>query len=217
MRPDAIPVRAVASRAELPPRLAGELFGTELRDGERIGLARRGEVQLYVYVVAGDAPRLALDALDADALGAADGVRLVGPVGSAPAPAPTSVTSCLVLPEGLRGAWRIPPRATLGLGGLAAEVEVVTGPAAELLADRGLWVAAGRPDVARWLPGVELAHEMAPPARDDRTVEVDGRVFTETDVRQARLRHRRIVLRAEQIVTPGARDLAREWDVFSEG
>ena len=219
MSPDALPVRAAASRAELPPRLAEALFGAGLRGGERIAMARLGTVRAHVAVVAGDRPRLVLDALDADALGgvSAEGARLVGPVGSAPAPAPEALATTLVLPEGLRRAWGVPDRVAVGLGALAAEVAVATGAEAALHAERALWLAAGRPERARWLPGVALAPEPSPPTADDRTIEVEGRVVTETDVRQARLRHRRIALRAEQIVTPGARDLGREWDVFDSG
>lgn len=220
MRPDAIPVRALASRAEVPARLVQALFGTELSGGERLGVARLGETRLRLPVVVGDRLRLRLDTLDADRLGdvSASGARLVGPVGSAAAPTPEAVVSVLVLPEGLRGAWNVPDRATLGLGALAAEVTVETGTSAELRAERGLWVAAGRPATARWLSGVVLTPDvMATPAATDRAIEIEGRVVTETDVRQARLRRRRIALRAEQIVTPGARDMAREWDIFLDG
>ena len=45
-------------------------------------------------------------------------------------------------------------------------------------------------------------------------VVIERRVVTETDVRQARLKHRRIRLTPGQIVTPAAQTLGREAGIF---
>ena len=212
MRPDALPVLPLDAFAVLPSRHVAALFGTRLSGGERIGLARRGETLAYVAVRPGAEARLVLSQ---EALGAAAGARMVGPLGSVAAPGPEPLTTTLTAPEGLRSAWSLPDRCTVGLGLLALAARVETGDALALHVEPTAWQAAGRPDTARWLPGVDLAPP-AVPVVDDRVHEVDGRVVTETAVRQARLHRRRIRLRPEQIVTPGARDLAREWDVFAD-
>ena len=125
------------------------------------------------------------------------------------------VSSRLVLPDGLRRAWGVGETATVGLGPVALAVDVASGPEAAVELERALWLGAGRPETARWLPGVELA---APTpereAADDGALTIARRVVTETDVRQARTKHCRIRLTPGQIVTPAARSLAAEWDVF---
>ena len=202
MRPDAIPVQPLASFATLPKRWAADLFGTALSGSERIGIARHGADPLYLSVRPGERARLVLSAMDLDAVGSA--LRFVGPLGSAAAPAPEPLASRLDLPEGLRRAWNVPAYATVALGGIAVAVPVADGDAAVLFAEPTLWMAAGQPETGRWLPGVDLAVPEVSPAARDRFDEVDGRVVTETAVRQARLRGRQIRLRPEQIVTPGA-------------
>lgn len=214
VRPDALPVRPLASRAVLPPPAVAALFGAgaTLRPSARVDLVRLGAVVGTVAVEAGPALALRLDALDAEAGG--DGLRLQGPVGAVAAPTPTPVTPRLVLPDGLRRAWGIPDETTFALGSLALAVTVASGPEAAVEVDRALWIVAGRPDVARWLPTVDLAPPEAPPEAGPRVETVDRRVITETDVRQARLRRTRIRVGPGQIVTPAALSLGHELGVF---
>ena len=222
-RPDAIPVRAAGSRAVLSPDAAARLFGGPLRGTERVAVVHLGHVLARVAAEGGAALALALDGVDAGALPAppdgrphVEGLRLQGPVGVVDAPAPAPVRSRLVLADGTRRAWNVPDRAVLALGAvaLAVPVEAAAGGAEPHLAvDRALWRAAGRPETARWLPGVDLTPP-APPAADARVYAVERGVVTETDVRQARLRRQTIRVRPGQVVTPAARSLGREWGVF---
>ena len=213
MRPDALPVRPLGSRAELPPAALAALFGAgaTLRPSATVEVVRLGGVVARVPVAAGPALALALDATDDVPL---DGLRLRGPVGAMAVGAPAAVRSRLVLPDGLRRAWGVPDVAAVALGRVAVSVPVESGPEAAVEVDRALWLGAGRPDAARWLPGLDLATRGEEPEAEAREVVVDRRVVTETDVRQARLKRKRIRLGPGQIVTPAARSLAREWDVF---
>ncbi|MEM1117750.1 MAG: hypothetical protein AAF845_20280 [Bacteroidota bacterium] len=215
IRPDAIPVRPLGSRVVLPPEAVGSLFGPSatLRTNAQCEVVRLGTVVATIPVEAGAPLDVRLDAVDAEAVGTRPGLRLRGPVGALTAPTPAPVQNRLVLPDALRRAWNVPEVATLGLGQFAVATSVASGPEAVAEVDRALWLAAGRPEAARWLPGVDLAPPAAP-VRDDRTVTIDRRVVTETDVRQARLRRQRIRLGAGQIVTPAAQSLAREWGVI---
>ena len=219
IRPDAIPVAAAASSVALDAALVVALFGRgyTLRGTERVQLARRGRDAGTATVTAGP-PSLTLDALAADALAGLDGVRLVGPTGSAAAPPAHLLTPRLGLPAGLRRAWGVADAATLALGRVAVRAAVEDAATAGLTVDRALWLSAGRPATARWLAGDAL---LAPPASSPAVdspiaiTEIPRRVVTETDVRQARLHGRRLRLRPGQVVTPAAQSLAREWDVFA--
>ncbi len=215
MRPDAIPVRPVGSRAVLPPAAVAALFGagTTLRGTERVQVVRLGRVVATVRAEVGADLALHLDRLDLDALADAEGVRLQGPVSTVSPPLPVPVRSCLALPDALRRAWNVGETAALALGSVAVEVPVAGGPEALAEVERALWLGAGRPSAARWLPALTLAPP-DPPALADRVRVVPRRVVTETDVRQARLRHQRIRVEPGQVVTPAARSLGREWDVF---
>ena len=223
-RPDALPVRAVGSRAVLPPAAVARLFGTgsPLRGTERVAVVRLGRVLTHVPAEPGAALRLALDGTDADALPApaerggawhGDGLRLQGPSGVVDAPAPERVGSRLVLPSGTRRAWGVPDRVTVALGPVALGVPVETGTEPHIAVERALWLGAGRPETARWLPAVDLVPP-APEAPDDRVRVVERGVVTETDVRQARLHRQTIRVRPGQVVTPAARSLGREWGVI---
>ena len=214
-RPDALAVRPVASHAVLSPDAALALFGAPLRGTERVRVVRHGRDVAPVPVSAGPSPRLVLDALfDAPS----DALRIAGPVGAVPAPPPERVSSRLVLPAGLSRAWGVGETAVVGIGALAVKVPVEAGTDAGLDVDRALWLAAGRPETARWLAQTSWpdADAMTLPDADaapDALV-VPRRVVTETDVRQARLRRQTIRIAPGQIVTPAAATMAREWDVF---
>ena len=215
MTPDAIPVRALASHVTLPPDAVAALFGAgaAMRATARVGLVRSGEEVARVAASPGAALAVVLDKTQS-----VDGpVRIQGPVGASGLVEPTAVRSRLVLPDGLRRAWNVPDPATLALGAVAVQVEVARGPDAVAEVERAVWLGAGRPHAARWLPGLALTEPDRQPAGDGGHVRIDRRVVTETDVRQARLARRRIELAAGQIVTPAARSLAREWRVFVDG
>ncbi len=212
-RPDALAVRPAASHAALPPEAALALFGAPLRGSERVRVVRHGRDVATVLAAAGPAARLVLDALfDAPT----DGLRLSGPIGAIPAPAPERVRSRLVLPAGLIRAWGVGAVAVVGLGAVALKVPVEAGSEAGLDAERALWLAAGRPETARWLAQTDWpdAGAMADADVAPGALVIPRRVVTETDVRQARTRRRTIRLTPGQIVTPAAAQLAREWAVF---
>lgn len=212
MRPDAIPVRPLVSRAVLPPEALAALFGAKavLRPTARVALVRAGREIARVAVETGPQLAVVLDQTDA-----VDGpVRIQGPVGASAPVTPTSVRSYLEMPDGLRRAWGVSDRATLGLGPVALAVEVARGPEVVACLERAVWLGGGMPETARWLPGIELAPAAQADAPDDGALRIPRRVITENDVRRARLGHRRIQLTPGQIVTPAARSLAREWNVF---
>lgn len=211
MRADALPVRPLGSLATLPPGPLAALFGAgaTLRPSAVLEVVRLGEVVARVPAAAGDALRLRADAL-AEVGGT---VHLRGPTGAVAVEAEPA-RSRLVLPDGLRRAWGVGETAVLGLGAVALAVPVESGPDAAAEVERALWLGAGRPETARWLPGVDLAPPVPEPA--DGPLVIERRVVTETDVRQARLKRRRIRLTPGQIVTPAARALAREAGVFVE-
>ena len=218
IRPDAIPVRPALSHAALAPPLVAALFGEgyALRGTERVDVVRLGRVLVRVPASAAGGTALVLDAVDAAPVERTDGLRLQGPAGAASAPEPQGAGSRLVLPDGLRRAWNVGDRATLGLGPLALAVAVETGAEAAAHVERAAWLAAGRPETARWLPDVPLdaPAERAASGPDAGVQRVPRRVVTETDVRQARLRHRTIRVEPGQVVTPAALSLGREWGVF---
>lgn len=218
IRPDAIPVVPAGASVTLDAAGMAALFGRgyTLRGAEQVALARLGRVAGPAAVSSG-APRVAVDAATAERLGGLDGVRLVGPCGSLAASGVALVAPHLRLPAGLRRAWGVPDEATVALGLVALSLAVEEGPEASLRVDRALWLACGQPATARWLPGVNWAADPSvteASERDASITVVARRVVTETDVRQARLRGRRIRLAPGQVVTPAAQSLAREWSVF---
>ena len=209
MRADALPVRPLGSLATLPPGPLAELFGTSatLRPSATVEVVRLGEVVARVPVAPGDRLALRIDAT----VEVSGSVHLRGPSGAVAVEAEPA-RSRLVLPDGLRRSWGVGDVAVIGIGAVALAAPVEAGPEAAVEVERALWLGAGRPETGRWLPGVDLAPP-APPT-DDGPLVVDRRVVTETDVRQARLKHRQIRLTPGQIVTPAARSLAREARVF---
>ena len=215
MRPDALTVRPLVSHAVLPPDAVAALFGAgaRLRETATVVLVRTGREVARVAVEAGPALSVVLDQTDPSDLGTP--VQIQGPAGAVGPAQASAVRSRLVLPDGLRRAWGVGETATVGLGAVALAVGVASGSEAAVEIERALWLGAGRPETARWLPGVEWTAQAAEDApADDRTLVVARRVVTETDVRQARLRRQQIRLGPGQIVTPAARSLAAEWDVF---
>ncbi len=228
MRPDALPVQAARSHAVLPPDAVAALFGEGYtwRGTERVEVLGAGR-PLFVEARPGDPLRLVLDALDREALRASS-PTLRGPRGALDAPAIGPIAPRLVLPTGLRDAWGLTDGVTtsVALGPLVlSHVRVETGEGPRVVLDRTVLLAAGTEagTTARWL-GSKGSVESARPAASSASlpspnrmevVEVEGRVVTENDVRRARLQHKKIVVRPDQIVTPAARSLGRELGVFA--
>jgi len=182
--------------------------GAVLRPSAVLEVVRLGEVVGRVAVAAGTTLTLHTDTVD----GIEGEVMLRGPLGAVGPVSAAPIRSRLVLPDGLRRAWGVGERAVVEVGGVAVGLAVEAGPEAGVEMERALWLGAGRPETARWLPGVDLAPPVAPEA--EGPLVIDRRVVTETDVRQARLKHRRIRLTPGQIVTPAAQSLGREAGVF---
>ncbi len=213
-RPDALRVRPVAAHAVVPPEAAQALFGAALRGSERAHVVRLGHVVATVPVVGGSALRLVLDAsLDVPA----GSLRLAGPVGAVPLVDVEPVRPRLVVPAALGRAWGLGEMAVVALGPVAVRLAVEAGQDAGVDVDRALWIAAGRPETARWLPQTDWQTPAEEPAdAAPRATTIPRRVVTETDVRQARLHRRTITLTPGQIVTPAAATLAKEWGVFGQ-
>ncbi|OZC02629.1 hypothetical protein [Rubricoccus marinus] len=217
MRPDAIPVTPLASRAVLAPEDAKALFGSaSLRGSERVDIIRLGEPLATVSVSVGAQTRVETD--KAIAITDHKGLRLSGPLGAVAAPEVAPVRSRLVAPSALRRAWGLGETGTLVLGPIALSLPIEDGTTLGLFVEHTLWVGAGSPATARWVAGLDLGIEApreAPASGASRPLTVPRRVVTETDVRQAMLRRQRLTIRPDQIVTPAAASLAREHGVFA--
>lgn len=212
MRPDAIPVRPLASRAILSPADARVLFGTDTLSGrETAEVIRLGTLLATIPVTPGVETRIIADSL----LETPGSLRLSGPLGAVPVPI-SWVRTRLLVPSALRRAWGLDVSASVVMGAVGLTVDVEDGELT-LEVDRALWIGAGQPQTARWIAGLVLPGTVpetdAP--KDDGTVEILRRVVTETDVRQAVLRRKQIRLREGQIVTPAAQAMAREQGVFA--
>jgi hypothetical protein len=212
IRPDALPVVEACSRAALAPPDVAALFGKgyRLRGTERVRVVAAGRAEVSLPAEASAASALWLDALDRDALGPLP-LRLAGPAGSLPAPAPLPLARRLVLPGPVLRAWGLEEggRATVEVGGLALPV---TGAGAGVHLCRAARALAGE-GPARLRRDLDLGRppEAEPSAPGLRPA---GRLITETDVRQARLRGQRIEVGAGQLLTPAARSLGRELGVL---
>ncbi|CAN5471099.1 hypothetical protein BH23BAC4_BH23BAC4_02180 [soil metagenome] len=211
-----IPVTEVRSRASLSPSATAELFGKgyQLRGTERVRLAMNGQVHAEIAVRAGRETALFLDGIDA-VEAQAEGLRLVGPSGSISAPEMTRLTSRLFLPKSVRSAMRVSESAALQAGEIVfPNIRVMDGSTVEFEMERAAFLAAARPTGARLVPGLALPEEPKAPSSTSREMEIEGRLITENDIRQARLKRRKIRVRQGQIVTPAALSLARELGVF---
>ena len=155
-----------------------------------------------------------------DRLGDGPPLRLRGPKGALDAPAVEATPRALVLPAGLLGAWRLKAgqRVTIQAGAVAfGDVVVEEGQPAHVRLDPPDGLAAGLAEGAavRWNPTLDLASP-EPASKPDPKVRPTGRLITENDVRQARLRNQTIVVQSGQILTPAARSLGRELGVLRE-
>ena len=222
IQPDAIPVRLAASRAVLAPDDVRTLFGSgyKLRGSESVLVVRGGQRQVRISVEAGTQRGLLLDALDRDTLGEGPPLRLVGPAGSVAAPTPTRVTRALRLPDGLLRAWGLKTGqiVTVQAGAVAFGDVLIEKGDGHVRLDRADALAAGlrEGDTVRWRPQLTLDLPKPTPADAPSNVRTTGRLITENDVRQARLKGQRIVVGPGHLITPAARSLGRELGVLHE-
>lgn len=222
IQPDAIPIRLAASRAMLTPDAVHALFGRgyKLRGSESVLVVRGGQRQVRVPIAAGSSLLLVLDALDRNTLGDGSPLRLVGPAGSVAAPPPRPVERALRLPEGLLRAWGLKTgqNVTVQAGPIAFGDVVVEEGDGHVHFDRTDVLAAGlrESDTVRWRPQLSLDPPKPPPAAETSRVRPTGRLITENDVRQARLRGQRIVVGPGHLITPAARSLGRELGVLRD-
>jgi len=216
IRPDALPVVAARPAARLAPADVAALFGKgyRLRGTERVRVVAAGRAEVSVPAEAAPASGLALDGLDLEALGAGP-LRLVGPGGSAAAPPVEPLARRLVLPGPVLRAWGLEPgaRAVVEVGGVALAVTVGEGAELGVHLCRAARALAGA-GPARLRRDLDLS---APPEAEaaDPRVRPSGRLITENDVRQARLRGQRIEVRPGQLLTPAAQSLGRELGVLA--
>lgn len=223
MQPDALPVRFARSAAVLAPDAVAQLFGKgyQMKGSERAVVSRSAQREVAVPVEPGKATRLVLDALDRHALGDGPPLRLRGPRGSMVAPEPERTGRALVLPAGLIGAWRLRAgqRVAIQAGVVAfGDVVVEEGQPAHvrLCPADGLAAGLAEGDPVRWNPHLDL-EPPAPEPKADSKVRATGRLITENDVRQARMRNQTIVVHDGQLLTPAARSLGRELGVLRDG
>lgn len=223
MQPDALPVRFARSAAVLAPDAVAQLFGKgyKMKGSERVVVTRSAQREVAVPVEPGKATRLVLDALDRHALGEGPPLRLRGPKGSVEAPDGEKTGRALVLPAGLIGAWRLKAgqRVAVQAGAVAfGDVVVEEGLPAHvrLCPADGLAAGLAEGDTVRWNPHLDLEPPEPAPQADPK-VRATGRLITENDVRQARMRNQTIVVRNGQLLTPAARSLGRELGVLRDG
>ena len=203
------------------PKDISALFGkgTTLRGSEQAYVSRGGGREIAVAVAVAQAPRLLLDALDRAALGDGSPLRVRGPLGSVTAPPVESVNRVLALPAGLLRSWRLEvgQRITIQAGTVAFGDIVVEEGDGSVRLDRADALAARleEGDTVRWNRDLTLTLP-SPPADTSPKVRATGRLITENDVRQARLRGQHILLGPGHLVTPAARSLGRELGVLRE-
>ena len=223
MQPDAIPINPVRSYAELTSAQISTLFGEDylLRGSERVEMVQRGKGMFIVDVRLNEISALFLDFADHATLNSRDSVTLCGPKGEVVAPSIHPIPTLLVLPAGLLTAWNLSEgqKTTVSMGSAAIRVVVAQGGAACVCVDRAIPFAGGLDinSTARWLPNVEW------PDSNDATTELNEqpkatrRLITENDVRRARRLRQKIRIDTGQIITPAARSLGEELDVFEDG
>ena len=223
MQPDALPLRLARSVAVLAPDTVTALFGKgySLKGSERVTVARSAQHTVSVPVESGKATRVVLGGLDRHALGDGPPPRLRGPKGSVEAPEVEKAQRALVLPAGVMNAWRLKrgQRVTIQAGAVAFGNVVVEEGEAHVRLCPADALAAGveEGDTVRWSPDLDIEPpaEHAAPATDPK-VRATGRLITENDVRQARIKNQTIVVRDGQIVTPAAQSLGRELGLFRD-
>lgn len=222
IQPDAIPVRLAASRAVLAPDDVRALFGPKyaLRGSESVLVVRGGQREVRVSAAAGTQRGLRLDALDRNTLGEGPPLRLVGPAGSIAAPTPMPITRALRLPEGLLRAWGLQTEqiVTVQAGGVAFGDVAVENGDGHVQLDRADVFAAGirEGDTVRWHPQLTLKPPAPASSAEPSNIRPTGRLVTENDVRQARLKGQRIVIGPGHLITPAARSLGRELGVLRD-
>ena len=219
MQPDTIPIQPIRSYTVLTGELIEALFGPEsrLRGTERVEILQRGKLKAMASVVIGEASILLLDAAARSNL-SKEPLRIRGPKGTLPAPALQPIPTALVLPPGLMSAWNLSTgqRTTVSLGDVAVRATVALGESLCLRVDCSVVFAGGldMDAMARWVPDAVWPDADDASATRPEQPTSTNRVITENDVRRARMLRKRIRVQDGQIVTPAARALAEELNVF---
>ena len=220
MKPDAIPVRPLGSQAVLSPDGRARAVRTRTRCAARSPSRSCGTGAVWRRC-----PRRMAEAPGArcprprrgrvrDARGSASQdpsapwTRLM--------PGPSARASSL--PDGLARAWGVgATRPSVGPRRGRLDVPVESGQPLAVELERALWLGAGRPETARWIAGLDLAaapRQASPPRPGPRC---DPPPRGHRDRRAAGpppAPHIRVG--PDQIVTPAARSLAREWACLNE-
>lgn len=219
-RPDAIPVLGSSSRVILDPAAIAALFGEpyRCRGSERVRVVGPGRADVVIQALPGSPQALYLDGVDAAIL---DGrpSRLVGPRGSLAAPPPQRLRRELVLPRALLRSWnlRTDDRVAVQLGSVVfTDIVVVEGAPAGVTLDRADLAAADADEAARGHLRRDVAAGAISETAPAGARRVLGRLITENDVRQARLRGQRISVQPGQKLTPAARSLGRELGILDD-
>lgn len=210
IRPDAIPVVPLKSIATLTERDAKTLFGGSLEKKASVQVVWAGNTLATISTVPGDKTHVTWSRLEHP--DRSTGLRLVGPVGSLPLESSSLLKNRLVAPERLARAWNLPEHAPLVVGEIALSMPVKTGNLVRCEIDEALYLAAGRPEYARWIADLTLPE--TPQTSTRRENNTPHRIVTENDVWRARLQRKKITIRRGQIVTPAARSLGNEWKIF---
>lgn len=210
IQPDAIPVVPLKSTATLTERDAQTLFGDTPGKNANVQIVGSGNMLATIPAARGETTQVTWSRLEHPER--STGLRLVGPVGSCPLKNSSFIENRLVAPSRLAQAWNLPEQATLIIGEIALSVPVTDGDSVCCEVDEALHRAAERPEHARWVPGLTLSSASEKNRSEDTNT--PHRIITENDIRQARLRRRKIAVRPEQVVTPAARALGNEWNIF---
>lgn len=210
IRPDTIPVVPLKSTVTLAGHDIKTLFGDSLKKNASVQIVWAGNSLATISAVPGEKTHVTWSRMEHPDRNT--GLRLVGPVGSLPLESSSLLKNRLVAPQRLARAWNLPERAPLVVGEIALSMPVKTGNLVRCEIDEALYLAAGRPEHARWIADLTLPE--TPQTSTHRENNTPHRIVTENDVWRARLQRNKITIRPGQIVTPAARSLGNEWKIF---
>lgn len=200
----------------LPPRTVAALFGEgyQWRGSERVRVVGAGRGEVTVPALPGSQLLVELDRLDRGAVGGTGGL-VVGPRGSVDAASIGPMRRLLILPGSLSRPWGLVLDQTVALevGTLiVTDVVVAEGEPAGAHLDRADVVAADLPPET----GARLRRDIATAEAEAAPSEglSPGRLITENDVRQARLKGRRVAVHPGQKITPAAASLGKELGIL---
>lgn len=214
--PGTFPIHTVISEAVLPAERVADLFGAgyKLKGSEKVRIMRGADVLATLPLRTCSHLDLRLDATDQARIGSHP-ARIVGPRGYVEVQKILPLKRRLIVPAPLLSTW------TLKAGQLVAvhagtvifgHVEVTTGDTLRLVLPRTDVLSAGvaEGDAAR----IFTTDAFAPAPEVSEVPTVAGKLITENDIRQARIKRRKINVQPGQILTPAARSLGLELGVL---